>query len=397
MRIVVYAHSLKDAGGRSVGINLARSLPRVGVEHEFLVVVPAGRGYRSAAGAPNLSFVDAPNLGRFRRTWWEIWGARRLARKWSADWVLALGNVPLLGGAKRKAVLLHDPHLFYPMDQLSHLSRKVMIRKRFARAFLALSIRRQAVSFVQTSVAAKRVTKMYRIKSDDVVVIPNALSSAIRINIGAKNSEPLGLADAGFRFLTLTKYAGRKGLDRLVAMFDHHRAILKDVVRIFTIDAVAHAGAKRLMSRVASAGLGGQVINLRPVDQRRLAQLYGEVDAVVLPSLLKSFSGVYVEAMNLGVPIVTSDRDFARVVCGDAALYVDPGCVSGFLAALCDAPHRVTNDQTAGAMEVEDDPTRHRPGIRCGATGDLQETSQLSAQCHLPGPHGPRAVRGPRG
>lgn len=185
--------------------------------------MPAGRGYRSAAGAPNLSFVDAPNLGRFRRTWWEIWGARRLARKWSADWVLALGNVPLLGGAKRKAVLLHDPHLFYPMDQLSHLSRKVMIRKRFARAFLALSIRRQAVSFVQTSVAAKRVTKMYRIKSDDVVVIPNALSSAIRINIGAKNSEPLGLPDAGFRFLTLTKYAGRKGCARRSAACRHNR------------------------------------------------------------------------------------------------------------------------------------------------------------------------------
>jgi glycosyltransferase involved in cell wall biosynthesis len=26
----------------------------------------------------------------------------------------------------------------------------------------------------------------------------------------------------------------------------------------------------------------------------------------------------------MGKPIITSDRDFARVVCGDAALYVDP-------------------------------------------------------------------------
>ena len=114
MRIVVYAHSLKDAGGRSVGINLARSLPRVGVEHEFLVVVPAGRGYRSAAGAPNLSFVDAPNLRRFRRTWWEIWGARRLARKWSADWVLALGNVPLLGGQNERLCYCTTPTCSIP-------------------------------------------------------------------------------------------------------------------------------------------------------------------------------------------------------------------------------------------------------------------------------------------
>ena len=270
-------------------------------------------------------------------------------------------------------MLLHDPHLFYPMDQLSHLSRKVMIRKRFARAFLALSIRRQAVSFVQTSVAAKRVTKMYRIKSDDVVVvIPNALSSAIRINIGAKNSEPLGLADAGFRFLTLTKYAGRKGLDRLVAMFDHHRAILKDVVGIFTIDAVAHAGGKRLMSRVASAGLGGQVINLGPVDQRRLAQLYGEVDAVVLPSLLESFSGVYVEAMNLGVPIVTSDRDFARVVCGDAALYVDPMNEGDIAAAIV----RLANDASLRRSLIEKGKAR---AAEFGATWDECAVELLDA------------------
>ena len=36
---------------------------------------------------------------------------------------------------------------------------------------------------------------------------------------------------------------------------------------------------------------------------------------VSLPSLLESYSGAYVEAMSFGVPIVTSDRDFAREVC----------------------------------------------------------------------------------
>lgn len=43
-----------------------------------------------------------------------------------------------------------------------------------------------------------------------------------------------------------------------------------------------------------------------------------------MPTLLESFSGTYLEAMKAGCPILTSDRDFAREVCGEAALYFDP-------------------------------------------------------------------------
>ena len=40
--------------------------------------------------------------------------------------------------------------------------------------------------------------------------------------------------------------------------------------------------------------------------------------------LLESFTGTYLEAMHFGLPILTSDLDFAHGLCGDAALYFDP-------------------------------------------------------------------------
>jgi len=43
-----------------------------------------------------------------------------------------------------------------------------------------------------------------------------------------------------------------------------------------------------------------------------------------LPTFLESFSGTYLEAMHFGLPILTSDLDFAHAVCGDAAIYFDP-------------------------------------------------------------------------
>ena len=343
VRIAVFAHSLKDAGGRSVGINLMRSLAQAGSQHEFLMVIPSGRGYGPVVGAPNSEVVEAPESGRFGRSRWELTGARWLASSWKADWVIALGNVPILFGAGRKAVLLHDPHLFYPMRSLEHLSRRVRMRKRVARGYLRVALPRQDVVFVQTTVAAHRVRQAYQVGS--VVVIPNALSALVSAADSPQESD-LSLPDARFRFLTLTRYYGRKGLDTLVTMFERHDDELQDVVGLLTIDTEGHPGARRLMERVDAADLGRRIVNLGPVDQRLLGALYAQVDAIVLPTLLESFSGTYVEAMTLGVPIITSDRDFARIVCGDAAVYVeptDPGAIAAAITDLAGDPERRRN------------------------------------------------------
>ena len=341
MRIAVFAHSLKDAGGRSVGINLARSLPRIGSAHDFMIVAPADDDYTAASNRSNVVVIEVPNKSRFRRSWWEIVRAPALARAWGADWVISLGNVPMLRGARCRAVLLHDPHLFYPVSDLTHLSRSVRMRKMMARAFLRVALPRQTLTFTQTSVAADRVGDTYRIGRETIIVVPNALSALITSEETGTDPLDLALPSAGFRFLTLTKYGGRKGLETLVTMFERYSDRLSDVVGIFTVDVSKQERARALMARVSEADLGDHLINLGPIDQRMLRALYAGVDAVVLPSLLESFSGVYVEAMALGVPIITSDRDFAHVVCGDAAIYVDPtdpGAIAQAIARLASNP-----------------------------------------------------------
>jgi glycosyltransferase involved in cell wall biosynthesis len=52
--------------------------------------------------------------------------------------------------------------------------------------------------------------------------------------------------------------------------------------------------------------------------------LYKQCDALLMPTLLESFSGTYVEAMYHKKTIFTSDFDFAKVVCRDVAFYFNP-------------------------------------------------------------------------
>lgn len=67
------------------------------------------------------------------------------------------------------------------------------------------------------------------------------------------------------------------------------------------------------------------IYNIGPISPQNCPQLYRECNAVFLPSLLECFSATYAEAMKMKLPIITTDMSFAHTVCGEAALYFQPG------------------------------------------------------------------------
>jgi len=60
---------------------------------------------------------------------------------------------------------------------------------------------------------------------------------------------------------------------------------------------------------------------LGKVDVSECPYLYEQADIMFMPTLLECFTATYPEAMRMGIPIVTTDLDFARYLCGDAACY----------------------------------------------------------------------------
>jgi glycosyltransferase involved in cell wall biosynthesis len=60
------------------------------------------------------------------------------------------------------------------------------------------------------------------------------------------------------------------------------------------------------------------------VPPDRIQQYYDRCTFVGNISDLESFSNNYMEAWLVGRPILASDRDFSRAICGDSAVYVEP-------------------------------------------------------------------------
>lgn len=59
------------------------------------------------------------------------------------------------------------------------------------------------------------------------------------------------------------------------------------------------------------------------VDISEVPSLYKQCDILFQPTLLECFTAVYPEAMRMKLPIITTNLEFARGLCGRAALYYD--------------------------------------------------------------------------
>ena len=70
--------------------------------------------------------------------------------------------------------------------------------------------------------------------------------------------------------------------------------------------------------------LSNNFVFLGNIDVSECPSLYRDSTMMVLPTLMECFTATYPEAMRMEVPVVTSDLEFARGLCGDAACYFDP-------------------------------------------------------------------------
>jgi glycosyltransferase involved in cell wall biosynthesis len=63
------------------------------------------------------------------------------------------------------------------------------------------------------------------------------------------------------------------------------------------------------------------IVYIGKTDVSECPNLYEQADIMFMPTLLECFTATYPEAMRMEVPIVTTDLEFARGLCGEAACY----------------------------------------------------------------------------
>lgn len=81
---------------------------------------------------------------------------------------------------------------------------------------------------------------------------------------------------------------------------------------------------RTIQRRAHELGVSDRVCNVGTVPVSCGPEVYQSCHLTFLPTVLETFSATYPESMAMGLPIVTSNLDFARDICGGSAVYFSP-------------------------------------------------------------------------
>lgn len=241
----------------------------------------------------------------------------RVFRRIGADVVLNMGDLIVHTDAKQIYIFDWSYALDVHLKVWADMNLPDWLNRRVKLWLVKHHLNKPDIVIAQTDFIRNRLKERYGLQ--DVRVINNAVT----INT-APGDEALDFAlPLGVRLVYPTVYYPHKNLEILLDLAGLIKTGKLDYRIVTTVNPDTDA-ARRFLSSIAERGLQGIITNIGQVPLNQMHSLYKRCDALLMSTLLESFSIVYLEAMHHGLPVFTSDMWFARAVCGDAAKYFDP-------------------------------------------------------------------------
>lgn len=323
MRIAVLAHNLHTAGGLTVGRNVAAALRQVADRHEYFLTLPSGAGYESLElPTRTTTYLQRRSKSGARQVLFNLTRLAGLIRAQNPDVVWGLGNFGVENPGCPQAFLCMDANLVAVPDGRRPRRPMWSMYRWYGARRIQRALPYTQLVFCQTQTMLSRFRERFGYRGE-LALMPNAVSPHVEGQHPARPAALAGLADR-FVLLCPSRHYPHKNLESLIALFRTHGGSLADVTVVLTVDAGQDAAAGRFVRAIGAADIRRYFLNIGSLPQSELSAYFGHVQGMLLPTLLESFSAAYLEAMQFGTPILTSDMDFAREVCGDAAVYFDP-------------------------------------------------------------------------
>jgi glycosyltransferase involved in cell wall biosynthesis len=254
----------------------------------------------------------------------------------------------LLVPPKRRAALVVTIHDVVPWTHPQTLTPRGL---RFHRRMGARAAGEADLIVTDTVAVASQIRAILSPRAEVIAVHPG-FSSALSVPVDAGERRARQVR-AGEYLLFVGTAEPRKGLDTLLD------ALLEPALKEATLVVVGPRGWGGVdVSQDAEArGIGDRVTVTGRLDDADLASLYAGASLVVMPSRAEGFGLPVLEAMALGVPVVTSDDPALREVGGGATEVFpigDPQALSTAIArVLSDAGLR-TQMIEAGRVRAKD-------------------------------------------
>jgi len=335
MRLSFYFRELRASGGKTVGVSILKALAERSWPHEITAYVPDDPDYKIFSGSA-IRIVAGRNIGGSYHIFAHR-SLRNILKKDKQDAIFMLGNLGLFHSPCPQAVFIHNAYFLYSdslawkrlsLNQLLYVSTWGWLVKRW--------LKQADIVVSQTPVMLHRLNKLCHIPYEKMFLLPPSCTP-LNFPEYAESSQLsiIHRTTCKFKILYIARYMPHKNLDILLQVADKLIEIGRDDFEIFVTISPEHGmAARRFLSQMRKGRKEKIIYNLGEISMANVNFCYKAADVLLMPTLLESFCIPYLDAMYAGIPIITSDLDFAHIVCGEAALYVDPLDPVGIISAL---------------------------------------------------------------
>lgn len=321
MKFIINTTNLQSGGALQVAMSLLSEWTQAYSHHEFHVFLSP----QLAALIKQQKFQDHLKFYYFNhnptKSIWSIYNFHKqlsaIERNIQPQAVLSV-----FGPAIWKP---RSPHLvgfangYYLFDD-SKFIQETVLRNLFAklkyytrRTLLLGQLKKEANKiWVETDLAKNKLSSASKIAEEKIMVIGNTYGGAFE-NSGMKKSK-----NTKFTILFVSAYYQHKNFEIIPAVIKILKSRNIDCQFMFTL------ASEKFQQIFKEDDVKKYIINAGPANPSESYKLYQQSDAIIMPSLLETFSANYPEAMKMQKPILSSDLPFAKNICGDAALYFDP-------------------------------------------------------------------------
>ncbi len=326
MKIAINALGTKVAGGRTLSFNILREINSGDFDHKFTLLCFSGYGYEDFK-SNKIDIITLPKIlsGTLLRVFVDFFVVKFIYSSNRPDIILNLGFMPQPGSIDQ-IILYAWPYGIYDDQYIWDLMPiKSKLIEKAKRWFFQRRIKYATHIIAQTTVAENRLRKFYNY-TKKISIVPNVVNiSHTYDDLPEHITEALNRVGKNKKkLLCLSRYYPHKNIEVLVDAAKIIKDQNLDIVIFTTINEADHPAVSSILHNITKYHLQDILVNLNTVPVNSVGSLYQHVDGSILPTVLESYSGIYIESMHYGIPVFTSDLDFARVVCEDAAFYFDP-------------------------------------------------------------------------
>lgn len=323
MKIIVNATTLVVGGGVQVGVSfIEKALCFVG-EHEFLFLT-SEQVFQSLSLAHR---NDKRMVVLERSPAHPIYGfkVRRRIRSIESDFnpdiVYSIGFPSYICFKSQEVGRYTNPWEINSEPLPWHLynTNFKKIKAKLGIVYRQLWAKRADYIETQTLSAKDGIAKRIGFDLEKIFVIPNSINRVFTDSSSNNVNQPVD--HVAFSLAAAYPHKNLAIIPRVIReLLDSHSIQVK-----FLLTLEDESELWREISELAELlNVGHLVQNLGKLSLPQCLDVYESSSFVFLPTLLEIFSATYLEAMDVGIPIVTSDLEFAHDNCGSAALYFSP-------------------------------------------------------------------------